>query len=211
MNNPPWLLECCFTMLRCYSCSMMCACITCSLHCVVPNPYTRSNNIIFERFSDFSQTLCYFIPCARCLDSWTQWSRLWNWSAATTKTTEPRTMISVRSQLFRSCTDVPRLLMDDFLAFQSWTRFWRSRGKRAATKVPPARWRPSNCCELSATAPRPALSNPALWSSPSPSLEGYLTPSSPSALSFSPPSLPPTASATRPEGAGGTRTSTAAF
>lgn len=163
--------------------------------------------IIFEMFSRFPQTPCYFILCARCLGFWTQWSRLWCWSAATTNTTEPRTMTLVRSQLFTSCNDVPGLLMDAVLASQCSMIFWRSRGKRATTKAPPARWSPSNSSELSATA---SLSNPGLWSHPSPSPGGHLTPSPPSTLSFSALSLPPTASTTTPEAAGGTRTSTTA-
>lgn len=50
-------------------------------------------------------------------------------------------------------TDIPGLLMDASLAFQCWMRFWRTGGKRAVTKAPPAKC-PRNTSDLSAN---PAL------------------------------------------------------
>lgn len=46
----------------------------------------------------FCQMLSYLIPCVRCLDFWTQWNKLWSWSAARMKTTKQREIIMVRMQ-----------------------------------------------------------------------------------------------------------------
>lgn len=100
-------------------------------------------------------------------------------------------------------TDVPGLLMDASLAFQCWVRFWRTGRQRPKTKAPPAKWSPWNTSDLSA--------NPALWSKTSPSPGGHLMPSWTSTLGFLPVYLPPMASVTTAEGAGGTRGSTTPF